>query len=145
MNSTGLSYGLYATNLSHDATYGATNPSLIANNQFIATRSNKYGIYHTNGQWNFINNSIYLAGTNIIMDCICLQQFQPLFYGYNNVVITNASNTQNNYPIYTANANYINPVNSVYLDYNAYYSSNNVVSNVANGLHCLLAIDLQTR
>ena len=49
------------------------------------------------------------------------------FYGYNNIVIANGSNTQNNYPVYAASAANVSPTNSVYLDYNAYYSSTNTV------------------
>jgi len=129
MNSTGASYGLYATNLNRDATYGATNPSLIANNQFIATNgTNKYGIYRQNGKWNFINNSIYLAGTNYNYGLQMLAAVPAnYFYGYNNIVIANGSNTQNNYPVYAASAANVSPTNSVYLDYNAYYSSTNTV------------------
>ncbi len=121
--------GIYATYLNQDTTYGASAPCLVANNQIMGSNGTvRYGIYRSYGQWNFINNSIYLEGTGNIyglnMAAITTAN-TGYFYGYNNIVIANGTGA-NNYPVYASNANYISL--NVYLDYNAYYSSNNTIA-----------------
>jgi len=123
-------YGIYATYLNHDSTYGAVDPCLIANNEIISNKGTyNYGIYRTHGRWNFINNSIYLAGTNtnygLYMNT-CTNTSTSYFYGYNNIVIVNGSGNTN-YPVYASNANFIRRTYGVYLNNNDYYSSTNTL------------------
>ena len=122
----GTTYGMNLSYLNHDASYGADEPCLIANNEIISNiGTTVYGINRAYGRMYVINNSIYVCGTTttraLVMGATSTATTNS-FYAYNNIVIANGTGS-NNEAIYASNANYIRRTYQVFFDYNAYYST----------------------
>ena len=125
IQSTSGCYGIrsYYTNIS--TAYGARGNALIANNEIIKLQgsSTSYGFYQYYGNVDFINNSIYIAGTSTCYGIYASTMSSTYSRRFlNNNIYTNTTSSSN-YPIYYSSTDYALPSYGNIADYNNYYGT----------------------
>ncbi|OQA93755.1 MAG: hypothetical protein BWY27_00016 [Bacteroidetes bacterium ADurb.Bin234] len=142
LQTTSSGYGMYTYYTNRSSAYGAKGNALIANNEIIKPQgtSSAYGFYNYYGNVDFVNNSIYLAGTSscygIYAGTMSSSYSRSLL---NNNVMTNTTSTTN-YPIYYSSADYAKTSYGNIADYNNYYGTGAYVGYVGSAISTMAAL-----